>query len=335
MRAFPSTSNAMTLHRTCGVLRAFVLGMCTLALQGAAAQGFPDRPLRIVAPGPAGSGIDLVARIIADRLRDDFGQPVLVENRPGADGIVAARQVAIAPPDGYMLLLASPSQMSVNPVLYRNLSYDPQRDFVPIGMVAQVPFVFVANPAIPANSMQELAAYAKAHPEALNYGAGSSIFMLATESIRMLTDMPMRHIPYNGIPPVVTALLAGTVQVGIVNLSVSVAHIKSGALKAFATMGQTRDPLLPGVPTIAEAGVRGYEIPAWMGVFAPSGMAPEVVVRLQSALARAVAAPETRDRLRAAGFVPMGSTGPALADAILRETGHFRAIAKSAGLQPN
>ena len=275
-----------------------------------------------------------MARALADRLREELGQPAIVENRPGADGIVAARQAAAAAPDGYTLLMASPSQMSVNPLLHANLPYDPVRDFEPLGILARVPFVLVVNPAVPANTLQELIAYARANPDALNYGSGSSVFMLATELLKSLTGISMRNIPYNGLPPVANAILGGEVQVGIVGMTVSVPQVKAGKMRALALMGPARNPLLPEVPTIAEAGVQGYELPAWIGVFVRAGTPRNIVARLSAAVAVAGENGETRARLSGVGFEPASGSGPVLAATIRRETEQFRAIANAAGLRP-
>jgi tripartite-type tricarboxylate transporter receptor subunit TctC len=298
----------------------------------AQAQAYPTRPIHLVVGAPVASGMDLSARILAERLREDLGQPVIVENRPGADGIIAARTVATAPPDGYTLLPSTNSQMSINPILNRNLPYDPLRDFEPIAMFTRVPLVLVVNASLPVNSVAELIAYAKANPTQLNYGSGSSVFMFGTEIFKSLAGIEMRQIPYNGIPPVVTGLLAGDVQVGIVNLAPALVHINTGKLKALAVMNATREPLLPDVPTLAEAGVRGYDLLVWLGMFAPAGTPPEIITRLHDAIVRAIAVPDVRDKLLAAGMVPTPSTSSALGATVRRELEAFGAVAKANGL---
>jgi tripartite-type tricarboxylate transporter receptor subunit TctC len=310
-----------------------VLLLCLLLAAGtAAADGYPDRPVRFVVGAPPGSGMDLATRIVADKLREELRQPMVVENRTGADGAIAARAVATAAPDGYTLLPSTGSQMTVNPVLHRDLPYEPLRDFEPIGLFARIPLVLVVNPSVPAGTVRELAAYAQAHPDALNYGSGGSIFMLATEQLKKLAGMPIHHIPFNGVPPAVNAILAGDVQVGIVNVAPSLAHIRAGKLRALATLGPTRDPLLPDVPTIAEAGVRGFDISVWLGMFAPAGTPPDVAATLAVAVARAVAAPDVRERLQAAGVVPATSTAPELARLVRRELAQYEGLARDVGL---
>jgi tripartite-type tricarboxylate transporter receptor subunit TctC len=293
-------------------------------------QTFPTRPIRMVVGAPVGSGLDFTLRTMAEKMRDDLGQPVIVDNRPGADGIIAAQLVASAAPDGYTLLPASPAQMTINPVIHDKLNYDPARDFEPISMVSRVPLVLVVGGSVPANSVRELLALAKARPDELNYGSGSSTFMFATEVFKQLSGAEMRHVPYNGIPPVVTALLAGDVQVALVNIPPSISHIKSGKLKALAVTSTAREPLLPDVPTLAEAGVSGYDLVVWVGMFAPAGTPKDVVARLQSAIARSLESAEVRDKLVASGIVPAASTPQVLSDTIRRDLALFGKVAKIA-----
>lgn len=297
-----------------------------------AQQAYPSRAIHLVVGAPVASGMDLSARILAERLRRDLRQPVIVENRPGADGIIAARTVATAPPDGYTLLPSTNSQMSINPILTRNLPYDPLRDFEPIAMFTRTPLVLVVSASLPVNSVAELIAYAKANPTLLNYGSGSSVFMFSTEIFKSLAGIEMRQIPYNGVPPVVAGLLAGDVQVGIVNLAATVAHIKAGKLKALAVMNDAREPQLPDVPTLAEAGVRGYDVLVWIGMFAPAGTPPEIVTRLHDAIVNAIAMPEVREKLLAAGMIPTPSTPNALGATVRRELEAFGAVAKANGI---
>ena len=267
----------------------WVLAVVAAPLAEAQTPAYPARAIHLVVGAPVGSGMDLGTRILAERLRDDLGQPVIVENKPGADGIVAARAVATAAPDGYTLLPSTNSQMTINPIVVRDLSYDPLRDFAPIAMYMRVPMILVVNASLPVNSVAELIAYAKANPGLLNYGSGSSVFMFITENFKSLAGIDMRHIPYNGVPPVVSALLAGDVQVGVVNLAPAAAHIKSGKLKALAVMNASREPLIADVPAIGETGVRGFDLAVWIGMFAPAGTPPEIVARLNDAIVRAVA----------------------------------------------
>ncbi|CAG0948940.1 hypothetical protein BURK1_00072 [Burkholderiales bacterium] len=303
-----------------------------LALPHAAAADFPSRPIRMVVAAPPGSGLDLTVRTLAERMHTDLGTPVIVENRPGADGIIAAQHVAAAPPDGHVLLAASPAQMTINPVLRDRLPYDPARDFVPVSMISHVPLVVVVNPAVPATSVGELAALSNARRGQLDYGSGSSTFMFATELFARRSGADLRHVPYNGVPPVVAALLAGDVQVGLVNLPPAIAHIRAGRLRALAVTGSAREATLPDVPTLAEAGVTRYEFAVWVGAFAPAGTPADVVATLNAAIAKALDAPEVRDRLVDAGIVPVKSSPEELAETVRRERALVQAVASSAGI---
>ena len=309
--------------------RTLVLLLLALPWTGASAQGYPARPIKMVVGLPAGSGLDFVSRIIAENLRDTLGQTVVVENKPGADGIIAARHVAAAAPDGYTLLEATSGQMTITPVLHTDVPYDPLRDFVPIALVARWPLALVVTPDVPANTVQELVAYAKAHPDKLNYGAASSNYMLATEMLAGLTGTQMRHIPYPSIPAVINALLAGDVQVGMVNMLSLAPSIKAGKLRALAVNSAGREPMLPGVPTLAEAGIRDYTFVMWMGMFAPAGTPPDVVARLQAAVSQALQSEDVRSRLAAAGVVPVNGSSQVLRDTIDRDTRIYSGLAKS------
>lgn len=306
---------------------------CVIPSAPAFGQSWPIHPIRLVVGAPAGSGIDFTIRTLADRLREELGQAVIVDNKAGADGIIAAREVARAAPDGYTFLPATPAQMTINPVLRDDLPYDPLKDFEPVSMISHVPLVLVVNPTIPANTIHELVAYARSHPGELNYGSGSSTFLLATEIFKQLSGADLRHIPFNGIPPVVNAVLAGDVQFAMVNVPPSIGHIKAGKLRALAVSGPSREPLMPEVPTLAEAGVPGYRFSVWVAMFAPAGTPPDIVTRLRGAMLRSLEAPEVRERLLASGIVPQTSTPESLGASIRQDIGDFRRIAKSTGIR--
>jgi tripartite-type tricarboxylate transporter receptor subunit TctC len=303
-----------------------------VAAASVAAQSWPARPIRILAAAPPGSGLDLTMRTLADRMHADLGVSIVVENRPGGDGILAAQQVATSPPDGYVLLAGSPAQMTINPVLRDALSYDPVRDFVPVSLVSVVPLVLVVNAEVPATSVRELVDLAKTRPGGLDYGSGSSTFMFATETFARRAAIELRHIPYNGVPPVVAALLAGDVQVGLVNLPPALGPVRAGRLRALAVSGPAREPSLPGVPTLAEAGVPGYDFTVWVGLFAPANTPGPVVARLARAVASALEAPDVRDKLLGAGIVPSSSTPEALAETVRRERTLVESVARSLGI---
>ena len=317
----------MRLSRKASLLLAVVL--VALPWAGASSQQFPARPIRIVLGTVAGSGVDLAARMLADKMREALGQPVVVENKSGADGIVAARYVAAAAPDGYTLMLASNGTLAVNAVLHDRPPYDPVRDFAPISMVARYSIVLVVGPTVPVNSLRELVAYSKAHPDQLNYGSTSATYTFATEQLKKLTGADLHQIPYNGSPAVVAALLAGDVQVAVLNVLSTSEHIRSGRLRALAVLNAEREPRLPLVPTIAEAGLRGYDFDVWTALFAPGGTAPDIVARLHEVVARILESPDVRERFAAAGLVPMSSRPEFVRDLIVRDLSSYAELVKS------
>lgn len=308
--------------------RTFAALLLTLPWASVPAQDYPTRPIKMVVGLPAGSGLDFVSRVIAEKLRDALGQPVVVDNRPGADGIIAARYVAASAPDGYTLLEATSGQMTITPLLHTVL-YDPLRDFAPIALVARWPLALVVTPDVPAGTVQELVAYAKANPGKLNYGAASSNYMLATEMFTGLTGTQMYHIPYPNVAAVVNGLLAGDVQVAMVNMLSLAPHVKTGKLRALAVNSPSREPMLPGVPTLAEAGVRGYTFVMWMGMFAPAATPPDVVARLRAAVGESLESEDVQSKLAAAGMVTMNGSPQVLRDTIVRDTKAYSALAKA------
>jgi tripartite-type tricarboxylate transporter receptor subunit TctC len=312
-----------------GVARVLLLLLLAISRPLVAAEPYPARPIKIVVGLPPGSGVDMVTRIVADKLRDALGQPVVVENRSGADGIIAARYVSSSAADGYTLFAASSGQMSVIPVMYTPAPFDPARDFAPISLVAQWSLALVVTPDVPASSVQELVAYAKAHPGKLNYGSASSNYMLATEMFTRLTGTQLRQIPYTAVPGVMNALLAGDVQVAVINTLTLAPYVKSGKLKALAIAGASRDPALPDVPTLREAGVPGYSYVMWMGMLAPAGTPPEVLAKLQATVAQIIETADVRERLAGAGVVPLGSSSQTLRETIERDSQTYSTLAKS------
>ncbi len=314
----------MTIARVIlGIMVAMVPWAC------ASGQDYPTRPIKFVVGFPPGSGVDTAARVLAEKLRDALGQPVVVENKSGADGIIAARHVASATPDGYTLLAASNGQMSIIPVLQPTRPYDPIRDFDPISLVARWPVALVVTPAVPVASVAELVAYANAHPDMLNAGVASSNYMLATEMFSRLTGISMHYIPYRGVSAVVNGLLAGDVQVAIVNTISSTPYVKTGDLKALAVNGTVRVPTMPDVATMAEAGVHGFGFDLWMGLFAPAGTPQTIIVRLQAAIAESLKAEDLRSRFAALGIAATGSSPQGLRDTIDRDTKAYSGLAKS------
>ena len=267
---------------------------------------FPDRPIRIVIGFPSGGPLDSHGRLLADKLQAVLGQPVVIEYKAGAGGTVGAEFVARSPADGYTLMLANTGVMVINPALYPKLSYGTLKDFVPIARTAQQPLALLVHPKVPANSVPELIALAKARPGQLNYGSagngGSS--HLVPEMFKQATKVFMVHIPYRGSAPALTDLLAGQVQVMAESIPLASQYVKQGKLRALAITGTERNAALPGVPTFAEVGVKGMEVVGFYGIMAPAGTPKDVVARLSDAFKQVLENPEVRGRMTAQGADP-------------------------------
>jgi len=315
-------------------VRARLLGLALLCFAaGASAQGYPSKPIRIVVGFPPGGGNDIIARLVGAKMQGAWGQPVVIENRPGANSIIAAEFVAKSSPDGYTLLVNATGGMSVNPVLYAKLPYDSLRDFVPISMVGSFPLVLVVHPSVPANSVQELVAYAKANPGKLNYSSGSTAFQVASEMFKQMTGTDVRHIPYKGSAASITAVMAGDVQMTIVDTPPLVPQIRAGKVKALAVTSAKRAAAMSDLPTVAESGVPGYEMVLWIGVFAPAGTPREVTEKLNAEVVRIVRLPDVREILDGMGVEPLGNTSEQMAEWIRREIVKFGPVVKAANIK--
>ncbi len=309
---------------------AFVL-FC--AATAAWAQTYPAKPIRMVVGFPPGGGNDIIARMIGAKMQETWGQPVVIDNKPGANSIIAAEHVAKSAPDGYTLLVNATGGMSVNPVLYTKLPYDPLKDFVPISMVGIFPLVLVVHPSVPAKSVQELVAYARANPGKLDYSAGSTAFQVATEMLKQMTGTDIRHIPYKGSAAAIAAVIAGDVQMTIVDTPPLAAQIKAGKVKALGVTAAKRAAAMPELPTVAESGVPGYEMVLWIGVFAPAGTPREIVSKLNAEIVRIVRLPDIRAELAGMGVDPVGNTSEQMAEWIRREIARFGPVVKAANIQ--
>ena len=274
------------------------------------AQPYPSRPVRIVVPFPPGGAVDFYARVVQQPVSELLGQPVIIDNRAGASGMVGADHVAKSAPDGYTLLLGNIASLAINVGIYPKMAYDPARDFTPIMRTIDVQYALIVHPSVPANSVGELVAYARRNPGKLAYGsAGSgSLPHLAMELFKASTGTDMVHVPYKGGGPMVTDLLGGTVQVVIADQANLMQHVKSGKLRALAVASPQRSPNYPDLPTIAEAGVPGFQAVAWNGLVGPAGLPGDVVARIHDAFARAMALPAVREKLLAGGVEPVGDT---------------------------
>ena len=291
-----------------------------LAVANAAfAQAFPNRPIRIVVTYPPGGGADLMARLVAPKMSELLGQPVVVENKPGASGQIGATEVARSAPDGYTLLLDA-SSYSVNPSLYATLPYEPTKAFKPIAVLALFPNVLVVTPGFAVHDVKELIALAKAKPGTIAFASSGngSAQHLSAELFRQKAGIEMTHVPYKGGAPAMNDVMGGQVPVFFANMASSLPQIRAGKLRALAITGAKRSPALPDLPTMAEAGVPGYEVYEWNAIFVPAATPPAVVARLADAIAKATQSPEFRDRVSSLGGELTGY-GPAEADRFVRQ----------------
>src|SRR5712691_9246749 len=302
------------------------------AVSGACAQTYPAKPIRIVVGFPPGGGNDIIARLVGAKMQENWGQPVVIDNKPGANSIIAAEFVANSAADGYTLLVNATGGMSVNPVLYTKLPYDSLKDFVPISMVGSFPLVLVVHPAVPANSVQELVAYAKANPGKLNYSSGSTAFQVASEMFKQMTGSDIKHIPYKGSAASITAVIAGDVQMTIVDTPPLVPQISAGRVKALAVTSAKRAAAMPEVPALAET-VPGYEMVLWIGVFAPAGTPGDIASKLNAEVVRIVKLPDIREKLDGMGVEPLGNTSEQTAEWIRREIARFGPVVKAGNIR--
>jgi len=286
-----------------GLRLAAAVALAAAALP-ALAQSWPAKPVRIVVPYPPGGPVDLSARLLAPKLQEAFGQPFLVENKPGAGGDIGADFVAKSAPDGYIIGMGAIATHAINPALMANVPYDPVRDFRHLALVVQVPNVLVVNNDLPARNVAELIALARSQPGKLDFASGStgSTGHLAGELFKQMTGTYMVHIPYKGAPPAVADLLAGRVHLMFDNLASALPNVKAGKLRALAVTTLRRSSALPDVPTLDESGLKGFNMTTWWGLMGPAGMSPDVVQRLSAEILKAMDAPDVKERLRAMGM---------------------------------
>jgi len=308
------------------------VGLLAAAPAGGA-QGFPDRPVKLVVPFPPGGPLDVTGRLIAQQLTQAWGQSVVVENKPGAGGNIGADLVAKSAPDGYTVLMGALSTHAVNPSLYAKMPYDAVKDFAPITLLATTPNVLVVSPSLPVNSVKDLVAYARAHPGKLSFGSGSngSAGHLAGELFKVDTGTDIVHIPYKGGAPATQALLAGDVQFMFDNLANATAQVKAGKLKALAVTTAERSKLAPDLPTMAEAGLPGFDISTWYGLMAPAGTPKDVIARWNAEVVKILNTPEVRERLAAQGAEAAPTTPEQFAAFIQREIPKYARIVKASG----
>jgi tripartite-type tricarboxylate transporter receptor subunit TctC len=311
---------------------AAALSIATLAVT-AAAQSYPTHPIRVLIPFTAGSAADIIARAMEPQLREKLGQSLVIDNRGGAGGNIAAELTAKSAPDGYTLMMGTIGTHAINYSLYSKLPYHPIRDFTPIALVGDSPNVLVINPKVPANSIQELIALAKARPGQLNYGssgAGTSVH-LSAELFSTMAGIKMVHVPFKGATEALTALLGGQLDLMFASLSSSIPLIKQGRLKAFAVTGAQRSPSIPELPTMSEAALPGYSAAAWYGLVGPAGIPRPIVTTLSTASLATIAMPEVKDRLFASGVEVRPGNDQELAKLIASEVQKWAKVVKDSG----
>jgi tripartite-type tricarboxylate transporter receptor subunit TctC len=311
---------------------AFVL-VLGFSLNAFAQDPWPTRPVRFILPFPPGGGTDILGRLIAERLSAGLGQPVVTENRGGAGGNVGAEAAARSAPDGYTIVLVAPS-LAISPTLYTKINYDPVKDFAPVSLVATVPNVMVTQPSMP-GQLQEFIAAVKAKPGALNFGSGGAGTSnhLAGELFNIVTGAKLVHIPYKGVNLAMQDVLAGNVHLVFIGIPAAAPHIKAGRLKALALVAPQRSAALPDVPTVAEAGLREFEVTTWYGVLAPAGTPRPIVTRLNAELVKVMHSPELKEKLAATGTEPRTSTPEEFAAYIKSEIAKWSEVIRKAGVK--
>ena len=323
------------MNRFVALVAAILFGWTTgpALAQADAARGYPERPVRLVVPFGAAGATTTVARIVATKMSESFGQPVIVDSKPGAQGIIACEFVQKAPPDGYTILVGTSGPMSVNPAVYPKLAYQPLRDFIPVAMIGSFPFVLVVNPSLPVNSVQELIAYAKARPNSINYGASGAMGQIVAEYFNQQAGTTFLHIPYKSGGEYITALLANEVTIVFPAPPEALAHVRAGRLRALAITSANRHRAWPDVPTMPEAGLPNIVTDVWIGLFVPAGTPAPIVSRLYEEVARVVALPDVRERFDGLGTDPSGMPGEAFGKIVAVDIARWTAVARTANIK--
>jgi len=319
-RALPRMASALVLAASFGAIPAI-------------AQQFPSKPLRLIVPFPAGGGSDVIGRILAQKLGDRLGQQVVVDNRAGAGGSIGTEAAVRSAPDGYTMVLASTSEIAINPALYSKLDYDTVRDLAPVAMVASTPMVVIVHPTLPVKTVKDLIALAKAKPGAINVASAGTgtITHLSGELFRSMTNVSWTHVPYKGAPPAMTDLASGQVQVMFSSLPAAMAFIKANRVRPIAMSSKARVATLPDVPTVMESGVPGYDVEYWYGSFAPAATPKELVARLADEIGQSLKSPDVIANLANQGAIPGNLTQPQFADFVKAEAAKWSTVVKSSG----
>jgi tripartite-type tricarboxylate transporter receptor subunit TctC len=315
--------------------RAVLAACCVLGFGGAAmAQPYPSHPVRIVVPYPAGGSNDIIARIVARQLTERNGQPFLVENRGGASGSIGAEMVASSDPDGYTLLLTAPPPLTTNRALYKNLKFDPSTAFAPVALVASVPIVLVVHPRVPARTVNELVALAKAKPGSLDFGSSGngSTNHLAGELLKSMAGIEIVHVPYKGAAPAMNDLIGGHIPMMFDNMPAVLPQVQAKLINAIAVAGATRAGAMPDVPTVAESGLAGFEASSWFGLVAPAKTPAPVLAKLQADVEAILEMPDVQKRLTELGAEPGTIFGEAFGNYLAEETVKWSRIIRTSGL---
>jgi len=303
----------------------------------ACAQGYPVRPIRLIVPLAPGGGNDTIARMIGQRISGPLGQQVVVDNRPGAGGMIGADIAAKSTPDGYTLLLGNAANMSIIPNVQKNPPYQPLRDFQPVSLIAAAPLLVVVHPSVPVHSIKELVALAKSRPGVLNYasnGVGSTTHF-ATELFKLMTGTNMTHVPYKGLSLALIDLLSGRVQLMFSSAVAMLPNVKQGKVRAIAMTGAKRSPAIPDIPTVAESGVPDFEAGSWYGILAPAGVSRAIIDRLNKEVVAAVKSQEIQQRLVSEAVIPIGSSPKEFSDHIRKELARAAKVIKESGAKFN
>ena len=313
------------------MLAALIFGAITGT---AAAQAYPGKPIRLVVPFPPGSATDTVARSFGASVSQAVGQPVLIENKAGADGAIAGMEIVRAAPDGYTLFFATNSPMAVAPAMKKTPPYDPLRDFTPIADIGRYTFFVVVHPSVPAKTIAEFVKHAKDNPEKINYATGNTTGIMSTAQFSHMAGIRMVHVPNKGEPQALTDLIGGIVQFMVVSAGTSVPHIREGKLRALAVITPARSSILPDVPTLAEAGMPQFSITSWAALYGPAKLPVEIVERMNKEFLAAAQRPEVQATLAKQAFVFTGSTPEQLAAFTKAQNDEYRAMMRAAGMQP-
>jgi tripartite-type tricarboxylate transporter receptor subunit TctC len=311
---------------------AAVAGLFSAALY---AQDYPTRPITMVAVFGPGSASDTICRIIADKLGPAIGQPIVVEDRPGADGAVAALYVHHQPADGYTLLMGTNSPLSADPFLHKDINYDAIKDFVPVTRVGSFTLMLVVDPKLPIHSVQELVDYAKANPGKLSFASGNTAGIVAGDTLAHWAGISMVHVPYKSTPPALEDIIGGRVSMMFADFTTAIPHVQAGTLRALAVTRIHRSSLFPDLPTMDEAGIKGFNLDAWAGLVAPAGTPPEIVAKLNSALRKIIDSPEVQARFKNVGFEGFSSTPDELEDYMKAQLAEWKKMVTDANIQPD